>query len=69
MMLSIEIYKKSENFMAYCPELDITSYANSSKQAVKRLKEVIRFYIQSADEIIPDNDKDLTENIDTKSYN
>ncbi|MBU1075722.1 MAG: hypothetical protein KKH98_00420 [Spirochaetes bacterium] len=61
MVLTIEIFKKKRNFVAKCKELDIYSYGSSSEMAVKRLKKVIAFYVQSAGEYL-NEDKEVKAN-------
>ncbi len=51
MKLSAEIIKSEKEYIARCPELDINCYGADKKEAVRRLKNVIQFYIDSAKEL------------------
>ena len=49
---SIDVFRKdAETFVASCPELDIFSYGRTLEAAVDRLKRVVNFYLESADEM------------------
>lgn len=50
MKLSAELIESEHEFIARCPELDINCYGNDRKEAIRRLKSVIQFYINSAKE-------------------
>ncbi|MEK8022701.1 MAG: hypothetical protein AAB229_02730 [Candidatus Hydrogenedentota bacterium] len=48
----MEVFRKdTETFVASCPELDIFSYGRTLESAVDRLKRVVSFYLESADEM------------------
>lgn len=51
MNISIKLINNGEEFIANCPELDINCYGSDRNQAVRRLKDVINFYINSAKEL------------------
>ena len=52
MYLSVDVFRKdAETFVASCPELDIFSYGRTLETAVERLKRVVTFYLESADEM------------------
>ncbi len=52
MYFSIDVYRKdTETFVASCPELDIFSYGPTLEVAVNRLKKIVHFYMESADEM------------------
>lgn len=52
MYFSIEVYRKNqETFVAYCDDLNVYSYGPSIELAVDRLKKVVQFYLDSADEM------------------
>ena len=57
MVLTVEVIKKEKKFIAKCKELDIYSYGTSSDKAVKRLKKIIAFYVQSAGEYLDEDTK------------
>ena len=49
---SVEVYRKDpDTFVAFCSELDIYSYGPTIEFAVDRLKRIVNFYIESADEM------------------
>ncbi len=48
MHISINLTEKENEYIANCPELDINCYGENRKQAVRRIQQVIEFYIQSA---------------------
>ena len=50
MKLSVELIELEEEIIARCPELDINCYGSEKNEAVKRLKDVIQFYVDSAKE-------------------
>lgn len=52
MYFSVDVFQKDrETFVASCPEFDIYSYGNTIELAVDRLKKVVGFYIESAEEM------------------
>lgn len=52
MYFSVEVFRKDQDtYVASCPELDIYSYGRSLEAAVERLKRVVNFYLESADEM------------------
>ena len=51
MKLSAELIKSEKEFVARCPELDINCYGSNKNEAIRRLKSVIQFYIDSAKEL------------------
>ncbi len=48
--LSIRIAEKNGEFVASCPELDVHCFGPSREKASARLKTVIKFYFDSAQE-------------------
>lgn len=50
MDLSIKIYQKNGEFVASCPELDVHCFGPNKEKATSRLKSVIKFYFDSAQE-------------------
>jgi len=50
MKLSIKLVEVEKEFIANCPELDINCYGSNREEAVRRLKSVLQFYIESAHE-------------------
>lgn len=52
MILTIEVFKEKDEYIAKCKELNVYSYGKSSKKAVERLHKIIYFYLQSANEYL-----------------
>lgn len=49
---SVEVYRRDlRTYVAACPEMDVYSYGRTVDQAVERLKKVVSFYLESADEM------------------
>lgn len=49
---SVEVYRRdATTYVAACPEMDVFSYGRTVDQAVERLKRVVGFYLDSADEM------------------
>ena len=59
MTLTIEIFKEDLKYVAKCKELDIYSYGQTSDVAVKRLRKVISFYVQSVGEYMGEDSKEI----------
>lgn len=52
MDLSIEVYQDKDNtYVASCSELDIHNHGETLNEAVNRLREVVNFYVASAEEL------------------
>ncbi len=51
MKVSINIIEQGNEFIANCPELDINCYGQNKNEAVRRIQNVIRFYVDSAREL------------------
>jgi len=51
MNISIKIIDNGSEYIANCPELDINCYGSDRDEAVRRIKDVIHFYISSAKEM------------------
>ena len=51
MKLSIRITKLENEFIANCPELEINCYGIDKLDAVRRIQNVLQFYISSAQEL------------------
>jgi len=49
--LSIKVWKKEEEFVASCPELDVFCYGIDRNQAMSRLRKVIVFYANTATDL------------------
>lgn len=54
-MISIEfdmiVFKEDETYVAYCPELDVSSCGSSVEHAKNMLKEAVRLFIEEADKL------------------
>jgi len=51
MKLSIKLIESGNEFIARCPELDINCYGTEKKEAIRRIKDVLQFYLDSAKEL------------------
>ncbi len=51
MKLSIKLIQNHEEIIANCPELDINCYGSDKDEAIRRIKNVINFYVDSAKEL------------------
>lgn len=51
MKISVKFIQNENEIIANCPELDINCYAFSKDEAIRRIKNVITFYIESAKEL------------------
>jgi hypothetical protein len=51
MKLSIRLIQNHEEIIANCPELDINCYGSDKAEAIRRIKKVINFYVDSAKEL------------------
>ena len=51
MKLSIRLIHSRNEIIAHCPELDINCYADTRDEAIRRIRDVIYFYIDSAKEL------------------
>lgn len=45
------IFKEGSAFVAYCPELDVSSCGDSSDQARERLKAAVRLFLEEAEKM------------------
>jgi len=54
-MIQIEFdmiaFKERANYVAYCPELDISSCGNTVEQAKEMLKSAIRLFLEEAEKM------------------
>ena len=51
MKISIKMIKNENEIIANCPELDINCYGSNENEAIRRIKNVIHFYLESAKEL------------------
>jgi predicted RNase H-like HicB family nuclease len=51
MKLSVRLIHNRDEFIANCPELDINCYGSDREEAIRRIKKVINFYVDSAKEL------------------
>ncbi|MBU0567061.1 type II toxin-antitoxin system HicB family antitoxin [bacterium] len=52
MDLSVEVYRDKDNtYVASCSKLDVYSQGETLNRAVNRLREIVNFYVESADEL------------------
>lgn len=45
------IFKEDETYVAYCPELDVSSCGNSVEHAREMLKTAVRLFLEEAEKI------------------
>ncbi|MDR3237128.1 MAG: hypothetical protein LBT84_01350, partial [Spirochaetia bacterium] len=50
MKISVNLIERDNEFIANCPELDINCYAGNKDDAIRRIQDIINFYIESAQE-------------------
>ncbi len=51
MNISIKLIDNGSEYIANCPELDINCYGSNKDEALRRIKAVINFYVNSAKEL------------------
>ncbi|MCL2155452.1 MAG: hypothetical protein FWH53_07305 [Leptospirales bacterium] len=51
MNISIKLIDNGSEYIANCPELDINCYGSNREDALRRIKAVIHFYLNSAKEL------------------
>jgi len=51
MNISIKLIDNGSEYIANCPELDINCYGSDKDEAIRRIRAVISFYINSAKEL------------------
>lgn len=68
MKLSIKLIEKNNEFIATCPELDISCYASNKLEAIKRIQSILYFYMQSAQELGFSVENFETIDVDGKHY-
>ena len=51
MKLSIRLMQADDEYIATCPELEINCYGADRNDAVRRIKNVLQFYLSSAQEL------------------
>jgi predicted RNase H-like HicB family nuclease len=51
MNISIKLIDNGSEYIANCPELDINCYGSDRDEALRRIRAVINFYINSAREL------------------
>ncbi len=51
MNISIKLIDNGSEYIANCPELDINCYGSDKNEALRRIRAVISFYINSAKEL------------------
>jgi len=43
---SVEIFKEDEQYVAVCPELDVSSFGDTQKEAENSLKEAVMLFVE-----------------------
>lgn len=51
MKLSIQVIELEREYIANCPELEINCYGADRSDAIRRIQNVLQFYISSAQEL------------------
>ena len=51
MKLSVILVKSGNEYIAKCPELDINCFSPTRREASRRIRSVLQFYIDSAKEL------------------
>ncbi|MCL1864707.1 MAG: hypothetical protein FWF73_02725 [Spirochaetes bacterium] len=51
MDISVKLIDNGSEYIANCPELDINCYGSNREEALRRIKAVINFYLNSAKEL------------------
>ena len=47
----VVVFKEDETFVAYCPELDVSSCGNSVEHAKEMLKTAVRLFLDEAEKM------------------
>jgi len=45
------IFKEGKSFVAYCPELDVSSYGASLEEARRMIKEAVSLFLEEAEKM------------------
>ncbi len=51
MKIHVKIIESGKEIIANCPELDVNCYGNTRDEAVRRLVNVLQFYVDAAQEL------------------
>lgn len=51
MKISVTMFELEDQFIASCPELEINCYGADKLEAARRIRNVLHFYIKSAEEL------------------
>jgi predicted RNase H-like HicB family nuclease len=51
MKVNVKLVATENEYIASCPELDVNCYGQNKDEAIRRLKNVLQFYIDSAQEL------------------
>lgn len=46
LLLTIKIWPEGENYVAYCPEIEVASQGKNPEHALKRVKEAIEAFLE-----------------------
>lgn len=69
MKISINLQENNNEFIAICPELEINCYGTNKNEAIRRIKNVLQFYIHSAKELGLDVEKVESLTVEGKKVN
>ncbi len=64
MKIHVRIIESEKEIIANCPELDVNCYGKSKNEAVRRLVNVLQFYIDAASELGLDVERLETVTVD-----
>ena len=45
------VWKEGRRYVSLCPQLDVSSFGSTKKQALEKLKEAALLYIETANEL------------------
>ncbi len=71
MNITINLARIKNEFIANCPELEINCYGSNKNEAIRRIKDVLHFYMYSAQEFgfdIEDLDSIIIDGIKTNNF-
>jgi predicted RNase H-like HicB family nuclease len=51
MKISVTLFEQENQYIASCPELEINCYGADKAEAARRIRDVLTFYIRSAEEL------------------
>ena len=49
--LTAVVWKEGGNYVSLCPQMDVSSFGSTKKEAVDNLKEAVTLYIEAANKL------------------